>query len=86
MFAAGLGYQAASCVVAAVSLGDACHVELVVQGYVAAVAKDRNQDPRARIGIGIALKTCILALPNFGTTSNVNQPVINLLARYSKKF
>ena len=38
VFAAGLGYQAASCVVAVVSLGDACHVELVVQGYVAAAA------------------------------------------------
>ena len=37
MLAAGLGYQAASCDVAAVSLDGICHVEQV-QGYVAAAA------------------------------------------------
>ena len=42
--------------------------------------KDRNQDIPADIGIGIALKRHVLALPNMGTISNVNQSVINLLA------
>ena len=43
--------------------------------------KDRNQDTQARIGIGIALKRHALALPNMGIISNVNQLVINLLAK-----
>ena len=47
--------------------------------------RDPHQDTPAGIGIGIALKRRVLALANLGTISNVNQPVINLLAPTGSK-